>query len=183
MWGWSSADTLQTRYRKLGAQTHVPVKLALLPAPELSPWGPSNCALNSEGTEKPSPFPVPREFRTPRGPLPAWAVSWGGRGQCHGGGDLRHEATRTSSWLCGEPGPLLVPHSPHGRGCPSPCPALPSPPLPGAPPSREPPSQARLWSGNFLSFQVLEKFFSSFWGRGTEGRPAGPAPPFHPFLL
>lgn len=55
-------------------------------------------------------------------------------------------------------------------------PALPSPPLPGAPPSREPPRQARLWSGNFLSFQVLEMFFSSFWGRGTEGRPAGPAP-------
>lgn len=61
-------------------------------------------------------------------------------------------------------------------------PALPSPPLPGAPPSREPPRQARLWSGNFLSFQVLAMFFSSFWGRGTEGRPAGPAPPFIPFF-
>lgn len=73
----------------------------------------------------------------------------------------------------GAPGPHLAPRAP----------------LPGAPPSQEPASQAWLWSGDFLSFKVLEKvLFLPLGPPGAPGQPPCPRPPpptpsFHPFVL
>lgn len=82
------------------------------------------------------------------------------------GRELQAGVTRPSSWLCWELEPLLSPSCtlPMGE-------AVLPPPHPGAPPSREPLSQASLWYGNFLSFQVLEKVLFLSVGQVHQGAP------------
>ena len=65
---------------------------------------------------------------------------------------------------------------PGSAGAPEPH-LAPRAPLSGAPPSQEPASQAWLWSGDFLSFKVLEKVL--FLPLGPPGAPGQPPAPDH----
>lgn len=113
------------------------------------------------------PSPSPRAQESLGGALPAW-TTWG----------VVRSGEGTSGWRPpgAHPGPLGGSDPPLGRRPPNP--AAGGPTLSGA-------SESGLWSGNFLSFQVLKKVLFLPGGRCSEGRPAATAAraPIQPLLL